>query len=241
MNLKHAGGIDLYSSIVRSVFYCMAFALLLAGCQTTAAVQSVQPFKIAKVEVTKATSDIGTVNLAEDVRYKTLREASRYAQGGQEKVLQVTLTQLHFKNPVTSLLVGDNNRLSAKSRVIDKATGNVVATFDSIVSSKGAFNGISGVVISAAQNHVETEQQLSTHLADKLLLQIYGDAYAKSVRERVATADIKPNYPKPYETVKFDHYCASMGPSEQPDGIDDTREIQFKYPEECKKQAVVTR
>ena len=230
-------GCTVYFRGVKSVVFCILSAILTAGCQTTAAVQSQQPFRITQVEVTKATSDIGTVNLAEDVRYKTLREAYRYAEIGQEKILKIQLTQLHFKNAVTSLLVGDNNRLSAKAQVVDKATGNVIAKFDTVASNKGALNGISGAIISAAQNHIETEQQLSTHLANRLLLQVYGNAYAKTIRERVASKKITPSYPRRYEDLKLEHYCASKTQSEPTDNFDNTNQVQFAYPEECKKLA----
>ena len=131
-NRQSLGGFVVYFRILQSVCLCVFASFIVTGCQTTAAVQGPQQFRIADVKVTKANSSIGTVNLAEDVRYKTLREASRYAAGGQEKVLEITLTQLHFKNPFMSYMVGDNNRMSAKTRVIDRATGNVVASFDKI-------------------------------------------------------------------------------------------------------------
>lgn len=95
----------MYLRGIKSVFLCVLTAIITTGCQTTAAVQSQQPFRITKVEVTKAASSIGTVNLAEDVRYKTLQEAYRYAEIGQEKILKIQLTQIHFKNAVKSLLV----------------------------------------------------------------------------------------------------------------------------------------
>lgn len=224
----------MYLRGIKSVFLCVLTAIITTGCQTTAAVQSQQPFRITKVEVTKAASSIGTVNLAEDVRYKTLQEAYRYAEIGQEKILKIQLTQIHFKNAVKSLLVGDNNRLSASAQIVDKATGNVIAQFDTIASNKGALNGISGVIISAAQNHIEAEQQLSTHLANKLLLQVYGNAYAKTIRERVASTTVSPKYPRRYKDLKFEHYCALKAHSEPTDEFNANHQGKLKYPEECK-------
>ncbi len=212
-------------------------SLLAAACQTTPAVQSNQPFTISEVKVTRANSEIGTVNLAEDLRYKTVREASRYAAGGQEKVLEVTVTRLHFKNPLMSFMVGDNNRMTAVSRVFDKATGNVVATFDTTVQSRGALNGISGAVIAAVQNPINIEQDLATDMSKRLLSQAYGSAYSKSVRDRPVSVMAQPNYPKSYDSLKREFDCASKRQSGFSDGSDEGEPITFEIPKECKTLA----
>lgn len=142
----------MYTEKLRAIGLCLVAALFLAGCQTTALVESKQPFRITHVEVTKAKPEIGTVNLPEDVRAKALQTAYRYSETGVEKTLKIELVNLHFKNPVASYLVGDNNRLTAKATVIDKASGAADAAFNAVVSNKGAINGIAGAIISAGQS-----------------------------------------------------------------------------------------
>ncbi|MDA7946306.1 MAG: hypothetical protein MPJ78_02385 [Hyphomicrobiaceae bacterium] len=233
-NRQSLGGFVVYFRIIQSVFLCAFASLIVAGCQTTAAVKSPQQFQISQVKVLKAKADVGTVNLAEDVRYKTLRQARRYSEVGQEKVMEVTLMNLHLKNPFMSVMVGDQNHMSANTRIFDKATGNLVATFNTTVANKRALNGISGAIIAAAQNPIDVEQDLATLISEKILVQAYGSAYAKSVRDRPVSAAIKPNYPKNYEALKREFICASKRQSGFSDGSDEGAPVTFEVPKECK-------
>ena len=212
----------------------MLVSVVVAGCQTTAAVQDQQQFQITQVKVLKAKTDIGTVNLAEDVRYKTLRQARRYSEVGQQKVMEVTLVNIHFKNPVMSALVGDQNHMSANTRIFDKATGNLVATFNTTVANKRALNGISGAIIAAVQNPIDAEQDLATLMSEKILLQAYGSAYSKSVRNHPVSAAIQPSYPKSYDALKREFVCASKRQSNFSDGSDEGEPIKFEVPKDCK-------
>lgn len=212
--------------------------MALAGCQTTAALNGAGPSHVRAVEVVRAKENLGTVNLPEDVRVKTLRTAYRYSETGTEKVLKITLTEFHLKNPVASFLVGDNNRLSARTEVVDKASGQVEATFQSVVTSKSLLNGISGVVISAAQNPIEVEQQLASELAEEVLERMYGGDMAKQARERTSARTVVANYPRSYDDLRVEYRCRMIADTQninQEHAANPTFE-KIELPPECKER-----
>ena len=223
---------------IRTLSLCFLATLALTACQTSGALESAGATQVTKVEVSSISAD-GTVNLPEDVRVKTLREAYRYSQEGAEKTLKVQIDGFHVKNPIASLLVGDNNRLSAKVEVIDKSTGAVDAKFNSIVTSKSVLNGISGVLISAAQNPIEVEQQLASALAERILVQVYGPALGREAAARTPTKTVTPNYPRDYADLKVEFRCRMLADAKtiNEDNPSLPKFDKIELPAECKTQA----
>ena len=71
-------------------------------------------------------------------------------------------------------------------------------------------------------------------MSEKLLVQVYGSAYSKSVRDRPVSAAVKPRYPKSYDALRREYICASKRNSNFSDGSDEGEPITFEIPKECK-------
>lgn len=187
-----------------SLLVCM---VVLAGCNAKGLLDPAEPFQVTKVQVTMADGKVGTVNLREDVRVKTLREAYRYSETGQPKTLRVRVENLHIKHPLTSVLVGDSNRMTASAEIIDNGSGESQGKVTAVVIDSGHVQGVTGALLAAVDNPVEVEQRLATIMAARLLEEVYGSTYAKQVKGRTASRRVAARYPASYAKLKQDLEC----------------------------------
>lgn len=183
------------------------------------------------------------MNLPEDVRVKTLRTAYRYSETGSEKILKVRITEFHLKNPVASILVGDNNRMWATTEVVDKASGKVEATFRSVATSKSLLNGVSGAIISVAQDPINVEQALASELAEQIMQDVYGSAMAKQARERTPGRTVVANYPRSYDDLRIEYRCNTVADTTtiNDDHAANPKFEKIKLPPECKGRVATAR
>lgn len=218
----------------RSLMFFVIASIAVTGCATTAKVNSDQPYRVSKVVVSKKTSDIGTVNLPEDVRVKTIVETSKIANTGQPKTVQVSLTNFHAKNPLASLLIGDANSMSAEVTVIDSASGKQDANFKVYVTDSNYLQGVSGAVLAGLDNPVDVEQRLASLLSKDIAKNIFGSKYAHGGNGG-AVASVQANYPRSYASLKIERECKIKKElaSRNPDN-DDIPKRRVKVPEYCK-------
>lgn len=158
--------------------------LLLAGCQS--AYKPNGDYYFSTVEVAKTTAN-GSPAIAAMTRDDLLRAVGDRPAKGAPKRLDVTITDVHFKNPVLSLLVGDGNRMASTASIRDAATGKTEWEQKFVTTDKTSYilNGVAGIAVSALQNKRNVEEKLARGAAE----QIGGKALGgKSVR----LADTKP-------------------------------------------------
>lgn len=206
--------------------------IVLSGCVTTAKVNSDQPYRVSKVIVTKSISDVGTINLAEDVRVKTMKESAKISARGQPKVVKISLNHFHAKNPALSLLIGDANSMSASVTVVDGKTGKQDASFRVAVTDSGYLQGVSGAVLAGLDNPVDVEQRMATLMAKDVALNIFGPKYAHGGG---ATVSVKARYPRSYAALKRERECKYKKEmaARDPDN-DDVPRAPVKVPAYCK-------
>ena len=178
----------------------LGFAL--AGCVTAgpALAPSDQSF-VDRVEVS-VEKPVGTVNLAEDIRVKTLTEASKYRTTGKPLTLRVVVKDMTLKDPALSMLIGDANRLAARVAVVDNASKTTQGEFDVIVRDQAALNGVVGAAISVMQNPVDVERDLASKLASQTLAQLYGPEASMEAYNRAPSRTVAAKYAKPYDELR---------------------------------------
>ena len=96
---------------------------------------------------------------------------------------------------------------AATGEVVDAATGRSEGTFTAGAVDSGYVQGIGGAILAAIDNPVDVEQRLATQLAEKLIEQVYGSEYSRTVQNRTASKRARPSYPAPYEKLKRDREC----------------------------------
>ncbi|MEM7425395.1 MAG: hypothetical protein AAF441_04830 [Pseudomonadota bacterium] len=220
--------------MIRGYLLALSALMLLQACATKGLLEDADPFSIVQVTVTRAGEKVGTVNLPEDVRYKTEREASRYGRGGRQMRLEITLTDFRVKNPVLTWAIGDQNRLNASSRLVDLSSGATEQEFNSVVvdTSTAAVSGIIGSIAAAVDDPIEIEQRLATQFAERIMIQIYGSQAAKGA----ATEPAPPRYPRSYEELKREVECRVKRERAQIDQRDGDRgpTRRVKIPDYCR-------
>lgn len=169
----------------------LVVALAGAGCQTVAGHMSASPASyVAEANVVDATGE-ASASFPQEVRAKTLEEGSRFGFQGAPKRLDITVTQLHKKNPVLSALVADSNSVSATVAVTDMTSGAAEGGFKVTALDSYALNGVVGAVQAVAQDQAEFEGRIAGDLARETMVQMYGTQAAKRVRA-VAPRPVPP-------------------------------------------------
>lgn len=161
----------------------VAAALSLVACNTTQGMLGGGPGHVAKVDVTVA-PNVGSAAFAEDLGLKIRGHAGRFASGGAERHVRVAVTEVHYKNALQSILIGDGNYASAEVTVIDPATGRTEGPVKAEAIDGSGPNGITGAVISATQDKRTVDERLANKLAWNILAKIYGPAAAKEAGAR---------------------------------------------------------
>ena len=149
----------------------VALAALLAGCAEPI-VKTTGPLSITRVDVNAAPTLKAHTDLLPQVR-QTVPAQLVGAHQGKPAVLDLTLVDVHYKNPLASLLVGDSNTLTAKG-VLRGEDGTEITRFDTRTSDQGAINGIAGAVISVAQDRARVDRAMARALAKDLERRIHG-------------------------------------------------------------------
>ncbi len=202
------------------------------GASITPILQT-QPTYISATSVTIAKLDEGTANLPEDLRVKILRDASRYSPTGSPKILRINVTNFHVKNPVQSWLIGDADKISANVEIVDKKTGRVDSKFEAHAIRVGV-QGIAGAVLSAINNPVDVEQELTALLSKRVFLRLYGYEKAQQAEKR-EPANIKAKYPRDYEELKVEYKCKQDYANSKVKADPNSDPIEYSPPKHCLK------
>ncbi|WP_062205705.1 hypothetical protein [Aureimonas sp. AU12] len=167
----------------RTIAATLGLVALLSGCAKPL-VDTTGPLAIRRVEVTAAPTLKADTDLLSLAR-QTLPSQLVGAHEGKPATLDVTLTEVHYKNPLASLLVGDDNRLSALG-VLRGEDGREITRFNAVTMDQGAINGIAGAVISVAQDRARVDRALARGLASSIEGQIYGKTTGKVMTPELA-------------------------------------------------------
>lgn len=173
-------------SICRNLFIILSLVVL-ASCQSTEKFKfQDQNFQISDVEVSVHNNPKKTHKLLKPtesfrgVLTNTIRNyAAEYnatrpnANVGYK--LKVDITQVHYKNAIASLLVGDNNRIQGTASIIDPNTGSVLHTAPAnyVDGASGLLNGISGAVLSIVVKKEAAEATMSKGVSKNIMKFIY--------------------------------------------------------------------
>ena len=181
--------------------FCLVllFAAVVSGCVATKPIFKLgQTGQIVDVEVAKASAGMGTRNLAEDIRVKTQNEAYRYSETGPEKTLKVEVIRFQAPSAGAALFVSTgSSSIHAAVTVIDKETGAKSPPVE-VWAQNFRTGGIIGALAASMVDPIEDERRLATQLAEKIVLQVYGDEAAKRVENRTPTRQAEPDYPVSY-------------------------------------------
>ncbi len=218
------------------MLFIAAVALFTSGCATKGLLDANEPIQITSVKVNTPAPKPATVNLSEDLRYKTLKEAYRFSEAGKKMTLNVTIERLHIKNPVMAWLAGDNNHMIARAELIDGATGQRVGAFKATAVDSGYLQGVGGAIVAAIDNPVDVEQRLATGLASQLMEQVYGTEFARGVKNRVPSKKASPRYPAAYAQLKRDRECELKREMKkrQETSHEDVGQQTIRVPEYCR-------
>lgn len=167
----------------RTVLTVAALAALLTGCAQPI-VKTAGPLKIRSVTVSAAPAVKADTDIVSLVR-QTVPPQIVNTREGKPADLQLTLTDVHYKNPLASLLVGDANRVLAQG-ILRGADGVEIARFDTGTLDQTVFNGISGAVIAAAQDRARVDRALARGLAKNVETRIYGDNHREVMTPELA-------------------------------------------------------
>lgn len=160
---------------LRTFFYVL-LTLGLAACQTTqpSLTSYVGPLNIVDFTVTSSTTLPPESRIVEAVTYYAKqRMATHGTTSGRAYQVSVQITELHYKSAVTSLLVGDANRLAAVLSITDE-TGKLIMQRNQSASSNVLINGILGAVTAASSNKQGVDQQLAQDLASQVDQALFG-------------------------------------------------------------------
>lgn len=170
--------------------------LAMSGCMTTEPVlKPGQKGHITEVTVTKFAQSLGTRNLAEDVRVKTLTEAYRFPEEGPAKALKIHIEGVVGVSPARAALVSNGSSyIIAKATLVDVATGKATEPM-SVMAMHRRFSGLIGLAESWGVDSIEDERLLATQLAENIMVQIYGEDAAINVVARAPRKKVVANYP----------------------------------------------
>lgn len=179
-------------------------ALLLGACATTTRAPSAnEQTHVAAVEVSHP-DRASAAGFADTLREAVLREGALYGNAGRPITLRIALTRVHFKNPVQTLVMGDNNYVYGQVAVIDPVTGQQSSAFTVKVDDRRGVTagsvamkvlgmadpvGVMNVVNTVTINRSTAAAAMSENFATAALRKTYGDVTANAVAaERKAQA-----------------------------------------------------
>lgn len=149
--------------------------MVLGACQTSTTMRAGPAYHISEVRVANALQVTPATNLAAGVKAQALATTRHYPRSGEAKILRVTLTSLHYKNAMMSLLFGDSNRLIGFGTVIDKKTGQDEGSFTIAVADAAVLQGMIGALSSVTEQKKKIETRLVQKFGqDAVRLGYYG-------------------------------------------------------------------
>lgn len=169
-------------------------ALTLAGCATPI-IETTGPLAIREVQITAAPTMRSETDILPLVR-QTVEAQLIDSRPGEVTRLDITLTELHYKNPIASLLVADANRLSA-TIIAFNTSGAEIARFEAIAVDQIALNGIAGAAIAVGQDRARVDRALARGIAESIEARIYGRRTKPAITPELG----QPNAPAPSATA----------------------------------------
>lgn len=178
------------------VAYLCVLIVALAACSTT---QS-GDFETSNIHITGFEISVADgVETSDTFQPKLQTVLANYAAAYNENIagtvepytLRVNVTNVRYKHPVMSLLVGDGNSIKAYAWVVDPEDGSILREFD-VSFLDGAsvmINGVAGMVLSAAVQKETVETTLTRGIAGEMMKKAYAFStvpapIAESIRER---------------------------------------------------------
>ena len=180
-----------------SALAALLVALLFGSCASTSAPTANGQTHVATVEVTHP-DRAHAADFAGTLREAVMREAALYGSEGRPITLRIALTRVHFKNPLQTLVVGDNNYVYGQVAVIDPATGQQTSAFKVKVDDRRGVTagsvamkvigmadpvGVMNVVNTVTINRSAASAAMCDNFATATLRHTYGDARAKAVAQ----------------------------------------------------------
>jgi hypothetical protein len=162
-----------------------ALAIGLAGCGSEKpAVNSVEPFHIAEIEVVGPTSADVTEWQMADLRYQTASYAKLVPETANPRLLRLSVTHFHKKNAGMSFIVGDANRLGVLAEVMSLDGEQAIGRFTAQVETDGYVNGVIGATMAGLQDRNKVAQDLNRKAAPAIFEKIYGTKNWKAWSKR---------------------------------------------------------
>ena len=141
----------------------------------------------------------GTQNLAEDIRFKTQNAAYRVSESGASKILIVRLQGYQSSDPAMALfLTSASSGIQTEILLTDPTTG-VSSKPEKVGAVNARLGGIIGAIHAATVDPIEDERSLTTQLAEKIMLQVYGKETIERTKARVPDKRATANYPVSYQ------------------------------------------
>jgi len=185
---------------IASLFGLALAAAALAGCAKEPVLSAAESGRIVAVEVTRADPSMGSRNLAEDVRVKTLNAAYRFAETGPEKMLKVAIVGFRLPSESHALLLDASvgqSAIAAEAMLIDAATGAAARSFR-VQAAHAGVGGLVGLIAARNFDPIEDERALASELAQAIMVKIYGAERAEQAAGRAPSQEAIARYPASY-------------------------------------------
>lgn len=186
-------------------FRAIFIVFLISGCAAQGLLKENELAYISKVQVSKAKPVFGTVNLAEAIRVRTLRQARRYPRAGRAKLMKIRVTGIHFKNALMSVIAGDSNRMQATVSIIDAGTGKTDGTYTVSAIDSFVLQGVAGALLTGLDTPIKAEQRMAEDLAKNAMNGFYGSN--SPVAAGPPGALPRANYPASYAALERKYAC----------------------------------
>ena len=165
--------------MLRPIFWAAMLGVLLGGCANAVKPSDLPQMRISAVNATTpagagAQSDL-SAGIAAEGRLWAALYAGALPAGLPENAVTVTVTNVHYKGAVQSLLIGDGHHATASVAVAGPDGMPLRSgTVEYSEKSSYALNGVSGVLIAATSNKVKVDERLAQGLARKAVDFAYG-------------------------------------------------------------------
>lgn len=172
----------------------LALSLLLGACSTSV-YNPGEPYHLADISVSATRESTGSPRLVALVQQDLDLIAAARPNLGTARVLDVMITEYHKKHPFRSLMIGDENRIGAKARILMPDSEIVEWEEDFWLVDTAFIDGILGAMVAAGQDAAVVETRLARVLSGKIAGAAYGSEKPLPVPEAV------PAQPPPAEEI----------------------------------------
>jgi hypothetical protein len=177
----------------------VALTVMLGACGPEGILKGPDSGFISNVDV-KLAKPLGSPQLAETIRSKTMTEASRFPAQGEPKTLHITVTDLHKKDAARSLLIGDANRMRATLVVTDAGGTKEHGRVDVVSIEAGELNGLIGAAVAIAQKDDRFEDKITNQIAKDAMIHVHGSKAAAAAAKNTPRLPVPA--PAPQEPAK---------------------------------------